>query len=391
MTRKRIRAIAWLRASSATAALIVGASSVCATPVAASAAPVVPVSGIGQTVPPAPVAAEPRHMPRVPQGWVEEEIAFPSASGTVYGTWFHPIDTGEARPAALLIAGSGPTDRNGNSAVPGFRTLGSLQAVARIYAAQGVPSLRYDKLGSGKTGMGTVGQRPPTLEMFRDQSERAFVELSRRPGVDQGRLIAVGHSEGGLFAQLLTLGERPGVPVPRGINLLAPLPERYLDVIAEQLVRQVDSALAAGQLSPEEAGDIKRELAAAVAAIRAGKPLPELKGLLAQIFNPGVALYLQQIDRHDPAVLAGRARAGTEVLVTCSEADIQVGCPEVHRLADGFTGLYLGPRFVALKGVNHVLKEDASRDPRLYSADVPYSTQLKTEITRFAARLTHQR
>ncbi|GAB79202.1 hypothetical protein SAMN05421595_2510 [Austwickia chelonae] len=331
--------------------------------------------------------AESRHMPRVPRGWIEEEITFASASGTVYATWLHPLDTGTPRPAALLIAGSGPTDRNGDS-VDGkgnVLRLGSLQAVARTYAAHGMPSLRYDKLGSGKTGLGTVGQQQPKFEMFRDQSERALATLAGRPGVDRTRLIVVGHSEGGLHAQLLALGRKPGLPTVRGINLLTPLPTRFLDILVDQLTNRFQAAVAAGQITPEQGRELTRQVTSAMKAIREGKPLPTLDEHLTGIFFPQIVPYLRQIDSFDPVTLAGQTRADLHVLLACGDVDVQVGCPDVHRLADGFTGLYRAPRFVTLTGVNHVLKEDPTG--WAYLQDLPYSARLGQEIGRFAAAL----
>src|SRR6185437_16763221 len=52
-----------------------------------------------------------------PGSWVEDAVTFPVGDMTVYGTFRHQSGQVQPVPAALLIAGSGPTDRNGNSAV----------------------------------------------------------------------------------------------------------------------------------------------------------------------------------------------------------------------------------------------------------------------------------
>ncbi len=61
-------------------------------------------------------------------------------------------------PAVLLIAGSGPTDRNGNSSVE-LGPINTLKTLADWLSLDGVASLRYDKLGSGETGLGPFAKR----------------------------------------------------------------------------------------------------------------------------------------------------------------------------------------------------------------------------------------
>ena len=103
--------------------------------------------------------------------WVDQPVSFQAGGLTVYATYRHPAAATSPMPAVLLIAGSGPTDRNGNSALlPG--PVGTLQAVADWLSADGVASLRYDKLGSGQTGLGPYVGHPSGI---------GIVPSSRRP------------------------------------------------------------------------------------------------------------------------------------------------------------------------------------------------------------------
>ena len=57
----------------------------------------------------------------------------------------------------LLIAGSGPTDRNGNSVgLPGANN--SLQYLAEALAERGIASVRYDKraIGASRAAMTAI-------------------------------------------------------------------------------------------------------------------------------------------------------------------------------------------------------------------------------------------
>ena len=76
--------------------------------------------------------------------WIDQPVSFKAGGVTVYATYRHPATTpAQAMPAVLLIAGSGPTDRNGNSKLlPG--PVGTLQTLADWFSADGVATLRYD-------------------------------------------------------------------------------------------------------------------------------------------------------------------------------------------------------------------------------------------------------
>src|SRR5438067_13693302 len=75
----------------------------------------------------------------------EQALTLETTSGAIAGTLTLPAAAGKV-PVALIIAGSGPTDRDGNSAVPGFHS-DSLKLLAEALARQGIASVRYDKRG----------------------------------------------------------------------------------------------------------------------------------------------------------------------------------------------------------------------------------------------------
>src|SRR5690349_17298184 len=77
----------------------------------------------------------------------DEPAALDTGSGTLAGTLELPAGCGSL-PVALFHAGSGPTDRDGNS--PGARN-DSLKLLAEALAERGIASLRFDKRGIGKS------------------------------------------------------------------------------------------------------------------------------------------------------------------------------------------------------------------------------------------------
>jgi len=80
----------------------------------------------------------------------EVEVRFEgSHSLTLAGTLTVPsLEGGRKPPAVLMIAGSGPVDRNENA--PGFKS-DIFKQIAHRLAQEGIASLRYDKRGVGRS------------------------------------------------------------------------------------------------------------------------------------------------------------------------------------------------------------------------------------------------
>jgi uncharacterized protein len=320
--------------------------------------------------------------------WVDQQVSFQAGGMTVYGTFRHPAGHAGAVPAALLIAGSGPTDRNGDSRqLDG--PVGTLRALADGLSAAGVASLRYDKLGTGATGLGPYASKPDSIgvDVYEQEAAAALGFLAGQPGVDRARLSVYGHSEGALYALLLATGQAGTAPRVHALALLEPLSLRYLDVITEQVAASVAKQLQAGQITAALAGQVRGTLTAAVQTLRtSGTVAPNLPYGLASLLAPATAHYLAEADRLDPAEVAAGLKAGTPVLLSCSDADIQVSCADVDHLAGGLDRAAAAVDRVRLTGIDHVLKEDPSRTAANYTRPLPFSTQLQGAVRAFAPR-----
>lgn len=139
----------------------------------------------------------------------EADITIPSGTLTLRGTL---NATGpNPGPAALLISGSGPIDRDSNAK---RFSIDVMAQIAGHLGAAGITSLRYDKRGVGESDGDYLSAG------FHDNVEdaRAAVEALRaRPEVDAERVVVVGHSEGALIASVLAAdGELAGVALLAG-------------------------------------------------------------------------------------------------------------------------------------------------------------------------------
>ncbi len=285
------------------------------------------------------------------------DITFESQGDTIYGSLMAPADGASPAPAALIISGSGPTDRDGNSG--SLDSMNTNLNLANTLASQGVVSLRYDKLGSGETGFGarSTGE-PVNASLFLQEAQDAVAFLASQPSVDPSRIILVGHSEGALFA--LKLAEQmaaAGTP-PAGLILVAPLGIPYLDLLHGQFDDQLAAAVAAGQMSQEDADATMAELEAIIESLRATGDLPAIESAILQsVFGAVNAPFLAEADAWHPAEIAGSLPADLPVLILRGGKDEQVTVEQVQQLVDGFTGAGNDHvTFVQLPDANHLLK-----------------------------------
>jgi alpha-beta hydrolase superfamily lysophospholipase len=291
--------------------------------------------------------------------------------------------------AALIVSGSGPTDRDGNSlGLP----LGTNRNLAITLAENGVPSLRYDKLGSGQTGLGAhTDPSAIDYQLFLQEAQDAAAYLAEQPGVDPSKLILVGHSEGALFA-LAVADElsQAGTP-PAGLILVAPLSVRYLDLWSEQTSGQLKSAVDGGRLTQEAADAIQSELEAIVDSLRTSGELPETieSPELRRLLSAGSAAFLTQIDQVDPGELAAGLPDDLPVLVLLGAKDAQVTGNQVRHLLDGFDAAGNDEvTFVALPKADHTLRIiEGEANPAVDYAnpDLEFSPEAVSAIEDFLA------
>jgi fermentation-respiration switch protein FrsA (DUF1100 family) len=123
-------------------------------------------------------------------------VSIPTPSGALAGDLTEPpiLPAGAKLPAAVIIAGSGPTDRNGNNPLEQFQRFTYLRLAAYL-SRHGVIVLRYDKRGiAASAGV------PRDIRQYARDVGSAVKFLLRQPGVDPRRVTLVGHSEGSSLA-----------------------------------------------------------------------------------------------------------------------------------------------------------------------------------------------
>jgi hypothetical protein len=209
----------------------------------------------------------------------EESIELSTSGGKLSGTLALP-DGKAPWPVVMLVAGSGPTDRDGNSALlPGAS--GPMRRLAQALAGQGLASFRYDKRGVGASIH--PGLREDDLR-FRHLVDDA-VALARplRSDPRLGALVLLGHSEGALIAALAA----------REAGAAALASVAGAGMRASQLLR----AQLQGRL-PEA---LEQPALAVLDMLEAEHTVDDPPEALTLLFRPSVQRYLISWFRYDPA------------------------------------------------------------------------------------------
>jgi uncharacterized protein len=290
---------------------------------------------------------------------VEDAVQLETSTGTLHGTLLRPASRGVA-PVVLLIAGSGPTDRDGNSAgLPGANN--SLKLLAEGLAVRGIATLRYDKRGVGASLSAGPLEDDLRFETYVDDAAAWTRQLQADPRFST--VSVLGHSEGSLIGMLAA--ERAGAGA---FISVAGIARSAGEVLRDQLRPRLPPALW------EESERI-------LAALEAGERVDSVPAALQVLYRPSVQPYLISWLRYVPAEVL--ARLTPPVLLVQGTTDIQVGVGEAHALQQALPAAELR----LIEGMNHVLKEvppDLALQQASYSEpSLPVVPELLEQIHAF--------
>lgn len=275
----------------------------------------------------------------------EQELRVPTAWGQLAGTLLLPDGEGPW-PAALLVAGSGPTDRDGNNPLLPA-PIDNLKLLAQALAARGVATLRYDKRGVGGSSYPGLDESVLRFEHLVDDAVALAEVLANDSRI--ARVSLVGHSEGALIAALAA--EDAGA---QGVVSISGAGNRASTLMRRQIT---------GQQLP---ADIAQPALAALDALEAQRPVDDVPEALVLLFRPSVQPYLMSWFRHDPAQVL--QELPLPLLLVQGTQDPQVGVDEVHRLhaARPDAGL------LVVEGMDHLLsvQGDIAQGTRLVAERV---------------------
>jgi len=283
---------------------------------------------------------------------VSEDVSFVAGGRTIPGTIVHPA-SGRG-PGLLLLAGSGPTDRDWNSALLQGKN-GSGRLLAEALAARGITVLRFDKAFSGRNPGLPIADL--SLDTYRDEAAAALELLRSRPEVDPTRLFVAGHSEGGIHAT--RLAQLLGAQM-RGVVLIAAPGRSLAEILEVQLEQNVLAPTIGAEQAQAEMGPIRAALRAFVAGEsvdpKTASSRPQVVGILSALMAPPVARIGRAIASFDPA--QGVASVQAPVLVLQGGKDVQVDPLDAERLVAARKSASKAVDYFLIPTADHVLKAE---------------------------------
>jgi len=286
--------------------------------------------------------------------FVESELQLNTGTGILNGTLCVP-KAKKAIPVALIIAGSGPTDRNGNNPV---MKNDALKKIAHGLAAKGIASLRYDKRGIAASAAAMKSEEELLFSHYADDA-KGWINLLKS---DQrfGSLTIIGHSEGSLVGMLAA------EKADRFISLAGA--GRPIDVV----LREQLSSL------PDELRGLSNKY---LDSLKAGRRIANPDQRLMMLFRPSVQPYMISWLKHDPAEIISRMQI--PVMIVQGTKDVQVAVTDAQLLY----AAQPKARYLLIEKMNHVLRTiegDADQNLVSYSDDrLPLSKPLLPGMTGF--------
>lgn len=264
-----------------------------------------------------------------------EQVGFATPAGhTLAGTLTVPIDKDAPFPVVVLIAGSGPQERD--SRLPGLAGYQPFREIADVLGRRGIAVLRFDERGVGAS---TGDFSAATSEDLADDVRAALAFLRARSDIDSARIALAGHSEGGLIAPMVAAAD----PAVAAVVSMAGPSRTGREILDYQLRRSVTA---------------NATLSAAERTAALDKVPAQIEALAVR---PWEAFFLG----YDPLPAARRLRV--PVLLMQGAADIQVTPEQAEELAAAVrAGGNTNVTVRVLPGVNHLFVRDAAPEPTPY-------------------------
>lgn len=248
----------------------------------------------------------------------ESPVALVTPTGSIFGTLALPDGGAQPSSVVLIIAGSGPTDRDGNNPL-GVKS-DCYKLLAAALASKGIASVRYDKRGVAASAAALTSESDIRFENYVDDAAAWVTMLSgtgnalSAPSRVFTRVVIAGHSEGSLIGMLAAQKSKTAAYV----SLCGP--GRPADKV-------LHDQFAVGS-SPAQLA----QLDAWMMQLKAGKLLTDVPatGPLAALFRPSVQPYIISWFKYDPAVEIAKLRI--PIAIVGGTADVQVPPSEAQIL-----------------------------------------------------------
>lgn len=289
----------------------------------------------------------------------QQEIQVQNGEIQLNGTLLKPK---KAKTLVIIIAGSGPTDRNGNNpGIPGENN--SLKYLAEGLEGKGVACFRFDKRTLNPNF--TIPEEKIRFDDF-VMDAKTIYHYFRNQGI-YDKIGFAGHSEGSLI----------GAIAAKEVNADFMI---SISGVGTSMVEMIKTQLAA-QPSTQFPPEMKATAFADLDSLAAGMLVKNPPKGLESIFRPSVQPYLISWLKYDPAQVYGSLTC--PILILQGDNDIQVATAEALALQSSNSRAQI----YVIKGMNHVLKissTDRVQNLASYSnPKLPVPKELTGTMVRF--------
>lgn len=254
----------------------------------------------------------------------ESPIVLKINTDQLFGTLTTPIST-KKYPVALIIAGSGPTDRNGNN--PMMKN-NSLKMLAEILAKNGIASLRYDKRGIGESKASAISEQSLVFENYTEDA-KSWINLLKQ---DKrfSEVVIIGHSEGSLIGMIA------GAKANKFISIAGP------GESADKLIKT--------QITSKSNKQIEDMTFPIIDSLKSGNQVKKIDPMLNSLFRPSIQPYLISWFKYNPQVEI--KKLNVPILIVQGNNDLQVTVKDAETLSQANKNAEL----LIVDKMNHAMK-----------------------------------
>ena len=276
------------------------------------------------------------------------------------GTLYTPIKQTKLTNLVILIAGSGPTNRDGNQF---GMTNNSLKLLAESLVKNGIAVYSYDKRIFAQMASGKLDEASLTFDNFIDDAKAVVLYFKNQKKYHS--ITIAGHSEGALIGMVAANGNADAYISIAGAG--RPIDEVLLEQIGKQ------------------APFLKEEVEKNLATLKSGNTFELKNQMLASLFRASVQPYMISWIKYNPQYEIKKLQIPS--LLINGDKDIQVSVQDAQLLQQAKPDAQLQ----IIPNMNHIFKaikgDDTENKASYTNPELPICTELTSIITTFIRSL----
>jgi alpha/beta superfamily hydrolase len=273
---------------------------------------------------------------------------------------YTPLKQNNATKLVILIAGSGPTNRDGNQI---GLTNNSLKLLAESLVNNGIAVYSYDKRIFAQMASGKLDEASLTFDNFIDDAKAVILYFKNQKKYHS--ITVAGHSEGALIGMVAANGNANAYISIAGAG--RPIDE----VLLEQIEKQ--------------APFLKEEVEKSLATLKSGNTFELKNQMLASLFRASVQPYMISWIKYHPQNEIKKLQIPS--LLINGDKDIQVSVQDAQLLQQAQPNAQLH----IIPNMNHIFKvikgDDTENKASYTNPELPICVELTSIITTFIRSL----